>query len=57
VQFSAGTATVQGVTNPIASFGSNVQTITMVGAAAPHSVEAQPNTLSGGAFSVTWFNP
>lgn len=57
VQFSGGTATVQGATNPIASFGSNVQTITMVGAAAPHSVEAQPGTLSGGAFSVTWFNP
>lgn len=57
VQFSGGTATVQGVTTPIASFGSNVQTITMVGAAAPHSVEAQPNALSGGAFSVTWFNP
>jgi hypothetical protein len=57
IQFSAGSATVSGATNPIASFGSNVQTITMVGQAAPHVVEAQPSALSGGAFSVTWFNP
>jgi len=57
IQFSSGTATIKGVNGAIASFGSNVQSITMVGQAAPHIVEAQPSSLSGGAFSVSWLNP
>jgi hypothetical protein len=57
IQFSSGSATVQGVTGPISTFGSNVQSISMVGQAAPHIAEATPGSLSGGSFAVTWLNP
>jgi hypothetical protein len=56
VSFNSGTATVQGTSGPIASFGSNVQEITMVDEAAPHSVKAQPSSVSNGGFYVTWSN-
>lgn len=47
-------ATVSGVTGPIGSFGSSVQTITMVTRSS--STKAQPSTLSsdGTSFSITW---
>lgn len=52
-------ATVNGVSGSIGSFGSAVQTITMVGATR-HStyLKAQPSTLStdGTSFSVTWYH-
>jgi hypothetical protein len=54
IQFSSGTATIGGSTKAIASFGTSLQEITMVGQAAPHNLEAQPSSLSGGAFSVNW---
>jgi hypothetical protein len=57
VQFSSGAATVKGATEPTASFGSSVQEITMVEEISPHSVKAQPTSLSGGTFSVNWLNP
>jgi len=57
VQFNSGAATVQGAKRAIASFGSNVQEITMVDQAAPHSVKAQPVSVSGGAFFVSWVSP
>lgn len=57
IQFSSGIATVQNATGAISSFGSNVQSITMVGQAAPHTTEAQPAPLSLGSFLVTWLNP
>jgi hypothetical protein len=57
VSFNSGAAAVGSSSGPIASFPtSNVQEITMVGEAAPHSVKAQPGSVSSGAFSVTWLN-
>jgi hypothetical protein len=56
VQFSSGAATVGGSTEAIASFGTNVQEITMVDQSAPTVVKAQPSSVSGGAFSVAWEN-
>jgi len=55
VSFSADTATVNGVTGAIGSFGSSVQVITMVSSSG--AVKAQPSSLSGtngDSFSVTW---
>lgn len=51
---STCTATVGGVTGAIGSFGSNVQSITMVTSSG--AVKAQPSALStdGTSFSVTW---
>lgn len=57
VQFGSGTATVQGATAAISLFGGNMQEITMVGQSAPHGVKAQPSSVSGGTFSVSWLNP
>jgi hypothetical protein len=57
ILFNSGTATVKGTTGTISSFGSSTNSITMVGEAAPHSVEAQPSGLSGGSFAVSWLNP
>jgi hypothetical protein len=56
VGFTAGAATVQNVTGTIASFGSALQEITMVGQSSPHSLKAQPSSVSGGAFSVSWLS-
>ena len=55
VSFSADTATLNGGTGTIGSFGSNVQVITMVSNSG--AVKAQPSSLSGtngDSFSVTW---
>jgi hypothetical protein len=55
--FSNGLATVSNTTGSIGSFGANVQSLTMVGEAAPATIKAQPSALSGGNFSVAWMNP
>src|SRR5438309_680936 len=55
VSFSADTATLNGGTGTIGSFGSNVQVITMVSNSG--AVKAQPSSLSGtngDSFSVMW---
>src|SRR3989441_2055741 len=54
VSFSSCTATVNGATGTIGSFGSSVQQITMVSSSG--AVKAQPSSLSGSGdgFSVTW---
>src|SRR2546427_3366715 len=55
VSFSADTATVNGITGTIGSFGSSVQVITMVSNSG--AVKAQPSSLSGtnvDSFSVMW---
>jgi peptidase A4-like protein len=54
---STNTATVDGDTGPIASFGSAVQAITMVSRS--KAIKAQPSGLSpdGTSFSITWVNP
>jgi hypothetical protein len=58
IPFSSGAATVGSTSGAIQSFGSNFQEITMVDQAAPHTtVKAQPSSLSGGAFTVTWLSP
>jgi hypothetical protein len=54
---STNTATVDGDTGPIASFGSAVQAITMVSRS--KAIKAQPSELSpdGTSFSITWVSP
>jgi hypothetical protein len=54
VSFSNGTATVGTTTAPISGFGTNVQSITMVGQKNPSLVKAILSSLSGSGFSVTW---
>lgn len=51
-------ATVSGVTRPIGSFGSSVQTITMVSQSSSTTIKAQPSALSsdGTSFSITWYH-
>jgi hypothetical protein len=49
-------ATLSGTTNPVRSFGSSVQEITMVSSSRGHAVKASPSNLStdGTSFSVAW---
>ena len=57
VDFSSPGATVSKSTGNIASFGANVQEITMVGENSSSLVKAQPSGVSGGNFFVNWLNP
>jgi hypothetical protein len=54
VNFSSSTATLNGSTGTIGSYGSSVQQITMVTSSG--TIKAQPSALSGSgdSFSVTW---
>lgn len=55
VFFGPDSATVNGFTGPVGSFGTSVQSITMVSSSG--TLEAQPSTLSSdGSFSVTWYS-
>jgi hypothetical protein len=58
VSYSNSSATIGTKTGAIGSFGTSVQEVTMVTEAAPSGLtKAQPSTLSGGNFQVTWFRP
>ena len=57
VQFGPSTATIGSSTGAISSFGSNVQSVTMVSQNTPGTTKAQASTLNGGSFTVAWFNP
>jgi hypothetical protein len=54
---ATNTATINGTTGPIASFGAAVQPITMVSLS--QAVKAQPSELSadGTSFAITWVSP
>ncbi len=55
-QANTNYATVSGTTAAIGSFGTNVQTITMVSNSGSHATKASPSNLSsdGTSFSVAW---
>lgn len=54
--FNSASATVQGLTGPLGSFGANLQEVTMVSEKSPNPVKAQPSAVSGNGFSVAWLS-